>query len=41
MRELVDGPCHETWAQVANGLVPDGAESHGWQTGAEWQAAIR
>ncbi len=41
MRELVDGPYHEAWPQVARGLLPDAAISQDWQTGEEWQAAIR
>ena len=40
-KELVDGPCHEAWAQAASGLLPAGAAPLGWQTGEEWQAAIR
>ena len=37
----MDGPCHEAWAQVASGLLPVGTAALGWQTGHEWQAAIR
>ena len=41
MKELVDGPCHEAWSQVASGLLPAGAACRNQRTGEEWQALIR
>ncbi len=35
------GHVAEAWARAAYGLLPDTVATDGWETGADWQAAIR
>ncbi|KAK9831171.1 hypothetical protein WJX74_005886 [Apatococcus lobatus] len=41
MHELVNGPSHEAWTQAADDLLKPSSQPTAWQTGAEWQKAIR
>lgn len=41
IQELVDGPTHEAWAEAAAGLLKPTSQPIAWQTGADWQSAIR
>ena len=41
MRELVDGPTHDAWAQAAIDILQPSAKPTTWWSGAQWQSAIR
>lgn len=40
-RDLVDGGTHEAWQVAAAGLLKPSMHALPWQTGLDWQAAIR